>query len=139
MDIGTRNIGLAISDPLGWTAQGLSTYRRTGRIDEDLEEITRLIKELKVEKVVAGLPRNMDGTSGPAAAMVVEFTGLLAEQANVPVTLWDERLTTVSAQKVLIEADLSRKKRKKVVDQLAAVLILQGYLNWLASSKSPKG
>lgn len=139
LDMGTRTIGLAISDPFGWTAQGLETYRRTGRLEDDLKAVVGLIKSFQVERVVVGLPRNMDGSRGPAAVMVEEFAERLTEKAGVPVVMWDERLTTVSAQRVLIEADVSRRKRKKVVDQMAAVLILQGYLNWLSKSASPKG
>lgn len=139
MDIGTRTIGLALSDPMGWTAQGLETYRRSGRLEIDLEVVTGMIKKLEVERVVAGLPLNMDGSRGPSAEMVEEFAKRLTDRSGVPLVMWDERLTTVSAQKMLIEADVSRKKRRKVVDQIAAVLILQGYLNWLSGSANPNG
>lgn len=139
MDVGTRTIGLALSDPMGWTAQGMETYRRSGRMETDLEAITRLIEKHEVERVVAGLPLNMDGSRGPSAEMVEEFARRLEGRAGVPVATWDERLTTVSAQKMMIEADVSRKKRRQKVDRVAAVLILQGYLNWLSGLGGPNG
>lgn len=136
LDIGTKTIGMAISDPLGWTAQGLATQRRAGQLEKDLEGIMDVVKKFGVTRIVAGLPRNMDGTRGPAAAQVEEFAARLREVSGLTVELWDERLTTVAAHKTLLEADLSRRKRKKVVDQLAAVYILQGYLDRMAGAGS---
>lgn len=136
LDIGTKNIGMAISDPMGWTAQGLATLKRTDQLEKDLEKVMAVVKKYGVERIVAGLPRNMDGTWGPAAAQVEEFTARLREVSGLAVDLWDERLTTVAAHKTLLEADLSRRKRKKVVDQLAAVYILQGYLDRMAGTVS---
>lgn len=139
MDVGTRTIGLALSDPMGWTAQGLETYRRSGRMETDLEAVTQIIEKYEVERVVAGLPLNMDGSRGASAEMVEEFARRVGNRAGIPVVMWDERLTTVSAQKMMIEADLSRKKRRQKVDRIAAVLILQGYLDWLSGSGGPSG
>lgn len=128
MDIGSRTIGVAISDELGMTAQGLKTIRRRS-VEEDLKEILLIIEQFKIDKIVVGLPKNMDGTLGKQAGMVLQWIKNFQEKISIPVETWDERLSTVEASKVLLEADLSRKKRKGVIDKLAAVLILQGYLN----------
>ena len=127
-DVGSRTIGVAISDELGITAQGLKTIKRKS-MQEDLEEISAIIAQFNIEKIVVGLPVNMDGTIGKQAEMIFQWIKTLKEKFSLPVETWDERLSTVEASKVLLEADLSRKKRKKVIDKLAAVLILQGYLN----------
>lgn len=129
LDVGEKTIGVALSDPLGWTAQGLTTIRRRGKLEEDLEALLRLAKEYHVERVVVGLPRNMNGTLGPQARKVLDFIQALEERLKLPVVPWDERLTTSAAEKVLITADLSRRRRKSVLDRLAAVLILQSYLD----------
>ncbi|MCG0277735.1 MAG: Holliday junction resolvase RuvX [Thermanaeromonas sp.] len=129
LDVGEKNIGVAVSDPLGWTAQGVTTIRRRGKLEEDLEAILRLAKEYRVERVVVGLPRNMNGSLGPQARKVLEFIEALEERLQLPVVPWDERLTTSAAERVLITADLSRRRRKSVIDRLAAVLILQSYLD----------
>ena len=97
-------------------------------MEEDLEEISTVIAQFNIEKIVVGLPVNMDGTIGKQAEMIFQWIKTLKEKFSLPVETWDERLSTVEASKVLLEADLSRKKRKKVIDKLAAVLILQGYL-----------
>lgn len=128
LDIGSSTIGIAISDELGMTAQGLKTIRRK-LMEEDLKEITMVIDQYKIEKIVVGLPKNMDGTMGKQAEMVFQWIKTSKEKIRLPIVTWDERLSTVAASKILIEADLSRKKRKKVIDKLAAVLILQGYLD----------
>jgi putative Holliday junction resolvase len=128
LDIGSHTIGIAISDELGMTAQGLKTIRRTS-MEKDLKEITLIIAQFKIEKTVVGLPKNMDGTLGKQAEMVFQWIKAFREEIHLPVVTWDERLSTVGASKILLEADLSRKKRKKVIDKLAAVLILQGYLD----------
>jgi putative Holliday junction resolvase len=128
LDVGTRTIGIAISDELGFTAQGLKTLKR-GSMEDDLQEIVSIINKYEINRIVIGLPKNMNGTLGRQAETVLHWTEVLKERIQVPVVTWDERLSTVGASKVLLEADLSRKKRKKVIDKLAAVLILQGYLD----------
>ncbi len=128
LDIGSNTIGVAVSDELGLTAQGLKTIRRKSR-EEDLREIDTIISQLEIRKIVVGLPINMDGTVGKQAEMILKWTKVLEENCRLPVVTWDERLSTVGASKILLEADLSRNKRKKVIDKLAAVLILQGYLD----------
>ncbi len=128
LDIGSRTIGIAISDELGLTAQGLKTLARKS-MREDLKEISETIAQFRIEKIVVGLPKNMDGTIGKQAEAVLEWIKAAEEKINLPILTWDERLSTVEASKVLLEADLSRRKRKRVIDKLAAVLILQGYLN----------
>jgi putative Holliday junction resolvase len=128
LDMGSHTIGLAISDESGLIAQSLETIKRKS-MEEDLKEIIRVIDQFKVEKIVVGLPKNMNGTLGKQAEMVLEWIEGLKKRIPLPVVTWDERLTTVGATKILLEADLSRKKRKKVVDQLAAALILQGFLD----------
>jgi putative Holliday junction resolvase len=129
LDIGSHTVGIAISDELGITAQGLKTIRRKS-MEKDLTEIKTIISKFEIEKIVAGLPKNMDGTLGKGAEMVFQWIEAFKEKINLPVITWDERLTTVEASKILLEADLSRKKRKRVIDKLAAVLILQGYLDY---------
>jgi len=128
LDIGSCTIGIAISDELRITAQGLKTIRRK-LMEEDLKEIAMVIDQYKIEKIVVGLPKNMDGTFGKQAEMVFQWIKASKEKIRLPMVTWDERLSTVGASKILLEADLSRKKRKKVIDKLAAVLILQGYLD----------
>ena len=128
LDLGSKTIGVAISDELGITAQGLKTIRRSSR-EEDLKEISAMVTQYDVNRIVVGLPKNMDGTLGKQAESVMNWIKILEERVSVPVATWDERLSTVGATRVLLEADLSRQKRKKVIDKLAAVLILQGYLD----------
>lgn len=133
LDYGDRRIGVSISDDLGWTAQGLEVIerRKEGR---DLQRIAELVKQYEVEEIVVGLPKNMNGSIGPRGELCQAFAGELKEQLQLPIHLWDERLSTVAAERTLLEADVSRKKRKGVVDKLAAALILQNYLD----SKSKK-
>jgi putative Holliday junction resolvase len=128
LDMGSHTIGLAISDESGMIAQSLETIKRRST-EEDFKEISRVIDQFKVEKIVVGLPKNMNGTLGKQAEMVLEWVEALKKRISLPVVTWDERLTTVGATKILLEADLSRKKRKKVIDQVAAALILQGFLD----------
>jgi putative Holliday junction resolvase len=128
LDVGTHTIGVAISDELGITAQGLKTLKRRS-MEDDLKEIATMIGQFEIEKIVVGLPKNMDGTLGKQAEFVLKWIKVLMDKIQVPVVTWDERLSTVGASKILLEADLSRRKRKKVIDKLAAVLILQGYLD----------
>ena len=128
LDVGKRRIGLAVSDGMGITAQGLSTLERRG-IDRDIGELKKLIKVHTVKEVVVGLPLNMDGSLGGGAREVVDFADRLKLDLGLPVNLWDERLTTKEAEAILLAADISRKKRRRAVDRLAAQLILQGYLD----------
>ncbi len=128
LDIGRKTIGVAISDELGLTAQGLKTIIRK-EIEEEFLEIRNLISRYQIEKIVVGLPKNMDGTLGKQAEMVFLWIEELRKRIPIPVVVWDERLSTVEATKTLLQADLSRAKRKKVIDQLAASIILQGYLD----------
>jgi len=129
LDIGSRYIGVAVSDELGITAQGLKTITRRS-MEDDLMEISLIITQFKeIDKIVVGLPKNMDGTIGKQAEMIFSWIRAAQEKIPLPFLTWDERLSTVEVTKVLLEADLSRKKRKKVIDKLAAALILQGYLN----------
>lgn len=128
LDIGEKRIGVAISDELGLTAQGLFTLQRTD-LKEDIKELADVIKNRSVEKIVAGLPRNMNGTYGPQAGKVREFMDCLQDGIDIEVIYQDERLTTAAARRTLLEGDVSRQKRKKVVDKIAAVMILQNYLD----------
>jgi len=128
LDVGSKTIGVALSDPLGWTAQGLEVIRRKG-LNHDLQRLAEIIQEHEVHKAVIGLPKNMNGTIGPQAEVVQEFVKQFQEKLLIPVEMWDERLTTVAAQRTLLEADLSRKKRKLIIDKMAAVMILQGFLD----------
>lgn len=134
LDIGQKTIGVAISDPLGFTAQGITTIRRKKK-EEDLNEIVKLCKEYGVETIVVGLPKNMNGSIGFAGEKIMEFTELLKDSVECKIELWDERLTTVAAHRAMLEADLSRGKRKKIVDKIAATYILQGYLDRLSNMK----
>ncbi|HIC92015.1 MAG TPA: Holliday junction resolvase RuvX [Syntrophaceae bacterium] len=128
LDVGDCTIGVAVSDEMGWTAQGLTTIRRSS-IEKDLAAIKKLLNIYNAEEVVIGLPKNMDGSLGKRANLVLEFVDSLKGRLSIPITTWDERLSTVAVTKVLLEADMSRKKRKRVVDKLAATYILQGYLD----------
>lgn len=129
LDIGDRTIGVAVSDLMGMTAQGVKTIKRTSK-KNDIEEIKQIIKEKQVNLIVSGLPKNMNGTVGPQGEKVKKFCELIKEEIDIEIEFWDERLTTVAAEKTLITADVSRKKRKNVIDMMAAVLILQGYLDY---------
>ncbi|MCL2337583.1 MAG: Holliday junction resolvase RuvX [Firmicutes bacterium] len=129
LDLGEKNIGVAVSDQFGWTAQGLESIRSKGNVTADLDQINLVAQQYEVDKVVVGLPRNMNGSYGPQAEKALKFAGLLEKRLGLPVETWDERLSTVAAQRVLLEADVSRKKRRRVVDQMAAAIILQGYLD----------
>ena len=131
LDVGSKTVGVAISDPLGFTAQGLEIIQ----IDEEKEQfgferLTELVEQYKVDKFVIGLPKNMNNTSGPRVDASRAYGEKIAELFQIPVDYQDERLTTVAAERMLIEqADISRSKRKKVIDKLAAQLILQNYLD----------
>lgn len=131
LDVGDRTIGVAASDPLLITAQGITTIRRKSE-EYDLEELKKICSEYSVDKIVAGLPKNMNGTLGPQGEKVLSFVEKIKEVLNYEVITWDERLTTVAATRAMLEADLSRKKRKQIVDKVAATYILQGYLDSLS-------
>ena len=129
LDVGERRIGVAISDELLLTAQGLCVIDSKGTVN-DLIQLGDIIREKGITHLLLGLPRNMNGTMGPMTEKVKEFGRQLAEsQPELPVEYWDERLTTTAAQRTLIEADVSRRRRRQVVDKVAAVLILQGYMD----------
>ena len=131
LDVGSKTVGVTISDPLGFTAQGLEIIQ----IDEEKEQfgferLTELVEQYKVDKFVLGLPKNMNNTSGPRVEASKAYGEKVAQLFQIPVEYQDERLTTVAAERMLIEqADVSRSKRKKVIDKLAAQLILQNYLD----------
>ena len=128
LDVGTKTVGVAVSDGLGLTAQPVTTLRRTN-LRADLTELRRLAEQHEVEHVVVGLPLNMNGTEGPSAAEARRFGDAVARSLGLQVEYWDERLTTTAANRVPLEADLSRARRRAVVDQVAATLILQGWLD----------
>ncbi|MBV7389518.1 MULTISPECIES: Holliday junction resolvase RuvX [Enterococcus] len=131
LDVGSKTVGIAVSDPFGWTAQGVEIIR----INEDDEEfgfdrLSELVKEYQVTKFVVGLPKNMNNTIGPRAEASMAYGDKIKELFNLPVDYQDERLTTVQAERMLVEqADTTRAKRKKVIDKVAAVMILQNYLD----------
>ena len=128
LDIGTKTIGIALSDEFGWTAQPLTTLKRTN-IRSDIKELIGIIKDHSVQKAVVGLPVNMDGSLGFRAASVLKFVDRLKTETGVPVVTWDERLSTAAVERVLISGDVTRRKRKEAVDKMAASYILQGYLD----------
>jgi putative holliday junction resolvase len=131
LDVGDKTIGVAISDPLGFTAQGVKTIIRKNK-KVDIEEINSLCSEYNVDTIVVGFPKNMNGTVGPQGEKVLKFCELIKESIELPIKMWDERLTTVAANRAMLEADLSRAKRKKIVDKMASTFILQGYLDSLS-------
>ena len=133
LDIGDKTIGVAASDLLGITAQGVETIRRTSNKD-DLKRLGELLTQYEAKTFVIGLPKNMDGSEGTRCELVKKFAAkICAAFPDVQQIFWDERLSTVAASRSLIEADLSRKKRKKVIDKMAAVYILQGWLDSIRS------
>lgn len=127
IDHGSKRIGFALSDELGWTAQPLETFHRRNP-EADIRHIQELVREHEVERVLVGLPLRLDGESGPAAKLVEEFIQLLEPALSVPVVTWDERMTTCAAEDLLIAADVGRRKRKGIVDRIAAAILLQSYL-----------
>lgn len=127
LDYGEKTIGVAVSDALKITAQGKEVIRRTN-LKADMKRIMEIIREEEVERLVVGLPRNMNGTLGPRAEQTLKFIEKLRQRISLPIDTWDERLSTMEAERTLIAGDISRQKRKRVIDKLAAVIILQGYL-----------
>lgn len=128
LDVGDKTIGVAISDPLGFTSQGITTIMRKN-IKTDMRELREIIEEYGVEKVVIGLPKNMNNTLGPQGEKVVEFSEKFKKRFDLEVIFQDERLSTVSAERMLISSDVRRSKRKEVIDKVAATYILQTYLD----------
>ncbi len=131
LDVGSRTVGVSVSDLLGWTAQGVEIIRiNEDKDDFGLDRLGEIIKEKQATGVVLGLPKNMNNTEGPRAEKSREYAKMVEDRFNLPTDLIDERLTTVQAERMLVdEANVSRKKRKKVIDKIAAEMILQNYLD----------
>lgn len=134
LDYGSKTVGVAISDALGITAQGIETIQRKeeNKLRKTLARIEELVKEYEVDTVVLGFPKNMNNTIGDRAERTLTFKGMLERRTGLSVVMWDERLTTVEAERTLIESNVRRENRKKYVDKIAAVFILQGYLDSLS-------
>ncbi|RQD77760.1 MAG: Holliday junction resolvase RuvX [Candidatus Syntrophonatronum acetioxidans] len=128
LDLGEKTIGVAVSDSTMLIAQGVEIIKRKS-LKKDLGRLQELLQEYQVEEVVVGLPLNMNGSEGPEAQKARDFGEKIKSRLKVPVIFWDERLTTMAAERTLLDADLSRAKRKKVIDKMAAVFILQNYLD----------
>lgn len=128
LDVGDKTIGVAISDPFFLTAQGLYTIKRIG-IKKDMKELLELIEKYEIIRIVVGLPKNMDNSIGPQSEKVMDFVEKLKRRTRVEVVFQDERLTTVSAERILIEGNVRRKDRKDKIDTVAATYILQNYLD----------
>ncbi|MDO4582143.1 MAG: Holliday junction resolvase RuvX [Bacillota bacterium] len=133
LDVGSVTVGVAVSDEMGVIAQPAGTWRRKD-VERDMAEMCRLIAEYQAELILIGLPLNMNGSEGPSAQMAREFAAALAEATDTEIIFRDERLSTVAAEKILLSGDVSRKKRKQVIDSMAAVFVLQGYLDSLHNS-----
>lgn len=134
LDYGSKTVGVAVSDPLGLTAQGLETIWRNqeNKLRRTLARIEELAAEYQIQRIVLGYPKNMNNTIGERAEKSLEFKEMLERRTGLPVVMWDERLTTVEAGRTLMEANVRRENRKKYLDELAAILILQGYLDYLS-------
>lgn len=129
LDLGDKTIGVALSDPLGLTAQALEVVRRNGSLKDDLIRLKEIARANEVTRIVIGLPRNMNGTIGPRGELALEFTRQVEQSLGLPAETWDERLSTVAAERVLLDANMRRKKRRQVIDKIAAAVILQNYLD----------
>ncbi len=132
LDYGDKTIGVAISDPFGWTAQGVEIIRKKNESEykKSMERLAELAAQYEVDTIILGYPKNMDNSEGSRCEKTKVFQERLEQRfPDIPVILWDERMSTVAAERSLLEADLSRKKRKSVIDKMAAVYILQGYLD----------
>lgn len=129
IDYGDSRIGIAMSDPFGWTAQGVETISSRGSDERALERIVQLLQQYNVERIVVGYPRNMNGTIGPRAEKTEEFIELLAHSTDIEIIKWDERLTSVAANRTMHEIGTRTAKKRSIVDQIAACYILQGYLD----------
>ena len=132
LDFGGHTVGVAVSDSLGITAQGVEIIRRKspGKLRQTLARIESLVSSYGVEKIVLGYPKNMNGTEGERCEKTKEFRDMLVRRVNLPVELWDERLTTVAADNIMTESNITGERRKEYVDEIAAMLILQGYLDY---------
>ena len=141
LDYGSKTVGVAVSDPLGFTAQDVEIIRRKSenKMRQTLARIEELIAQYQVEEIVLGLPKNMNNTLGDRAEKSLELKETLERRTGLPVVMWDERLTTVSANRVLMETGVRRENRKEHVDEIAAVFILQGYLDYLANKNEETG
>ncbi len=133
LDYGSKTVGVALSDPLGITAQGLETIERKeeNKLRRTCARIEEIIREYKVEKIVLGLPKHMNNDIGERAEKTLEFKDMLVRRTGLEVVMWDERLTTAAAEQTLMESGVRRENRKKYIDKIAAVFILQGYLDYL--------
>lgn len=131
LDVGSTTVGIAISDLMGWTAQGLDTLRINEEQDDlGIDQLVKIIKDNQVGTVVIGLPKNMNNSIGFRGEASIKYKEKLQESIpSIDIVMWDERLSTMAAERSLLEADVSRQKRKKVIDKMAAVFILQGYLD----------
>ena len=141
LDYGSKTVGVAISDPLGITAQGIETIHRKAenKLRQTLARIEELVKEYEVDKLVLGFPKHMNNTIGDRAEKSLELKAMLERRTGLPVIMWDERLTTLEAERTLIESKVRREDRKKYVDKIAAVFILQGYLDLLSMRNGADG
>ena len=140
LDFGSKTVGVAVSDPLGLTAQGVEIIRRKSenKLRQTLARIEELAAQYQVETIVLGLPKHMKNDIGERAEKSLEFQEMLKRRTGLPVVMWDERLTTVEADRTMMETGIRRENRKEYVDMLAAVFILQGYLDYLAMKKQEK-
>ena len=137
LDDGSKTVGVAVSDPLGLTAQGVETVwrKQENKLRQTMARIEELISEYQVERIVLGYPKNMNNTVGERAVKSLEFKEKLEKRTGLPVVMWDERLTTAEAERTLMETGVRRENRKQFLDQMAAVLILQGYLDRMNMNK----
>ena len=140
LDVGSKTVGVAVSDPFGWTAQGVEIIRINESAEEfGFDRLKELVEEYEVDRFVVGLPKNMNNTVGDRAQKSEELKAALERRTGLPVELWDERLTTVAAERVLMESGVRREHIKESVDQIAAAMILQGYLDHLSMIKKKDG
>lgn len=128
LDVGDKTIGVAVSDELGWTAQPVTTIRRSN-LKVDLEALAAIVSEKEADRFVIGLPLNMDDTEGPRAEKTRRFAVAVEERFGLPIVLWDERLSTWEAERMLLEANMKRQKRREVIDTVAAVVILRSWID----------
>ena len=134
LDFGSKTTGVAVSDPFGWTAQGVEIIRRKeeNKLRKTLARIEELVKEYGASRIVLGLPKNMNNSLGDRAEKSLAFKEMLERRTGLPVVMWDERLTTVAADRTMMEAGIRRENRREYVDEIAAVFILQNYLDYLS-------
>ena len=141
LDYGSRTVGVAVSDPLGFTAQGVETIfrREENKLRKTLARIEELAEKYQIETIVLGYPKNMDDSIGARAKKTEEFRDMLARRTGLPVVLWDERLTTMEANEILMESGVPRENRKSVIDKVAAILILRSYLDFVQERQQNAG